>query len=64
MVYILRLVPVYTSVDVPFRLQFTDALAVRSFILRIASLRLIFSPAYSAMRLPFRKRTVAKQPKP
>ena len=30
-VYILRLVPVYTSVDVPFRLQFTDALAVRSF---------------------------------
>lgn len=31
MVYILRLIPVYTSVDVPFRLQFTDALAVRSF---------------------------------
>ena len=31
MVYILRLVPVYTSVNVPFRFQFTDALAVRSF---------------------------------
>ena len=31
MVYILRLIPVDTSVDVPFGLQFTDALAVRSF---------------------------------